>query len=113
MGESEEAVSGDYGAFTAARLDEDEARALKAREAWDSESGIQELNGLSGEMFAYARAHGPARALREVTALRAVLSMSAPGGSDYGQGYADCLDDVKVHLAVIWDDHLDYGRLQP
>jgi hypothetical protein len=75
----------DLVAFLNARLDEDEARALKAREEWDTDHVRYEWEDLPDEVFAHARTHDPGRVLREVEAKRFILAEYEKAESDYGE----------------------------
>src|SRR6185503_15538866 len=92
----------------------DEAGILRVRHTWTREA-------------AHIARHDPARVLREVAALRAILAMAAEqDGYDLPEGVHDGRDPdererdedlaamlgevVRIHAAV-WSDHPDYPGL--
>lgn len=117
----------DLTAFLAARLDEDEREAKYALEKLSECAGIQvsdpEDGGNVGHMVAYSfhvRRHNPARALREVEGMRAIIEryeracavpesvVTFTAGQDDGYRQA-CLDAIRDH-AAIHSDHPDYQQ---
>jgi len=83
----------------------------------------------SAEEAAHIARHDPARALREVAVMRAILagledeqarrltlrdSMATEGNRSYAEGFADALGDCLYRLrrqwAAIWSDHPDYDQ---
>jgi hypothetical protein len=117
--------------FVRARLDEDEATAREADGSdWWNESGVVHAIGGNnvhpltdrwgdGRNADQAARHDPARVLREVAALRAMVDKDEGAASEYGDGselsgYGDTGYTVwRAHftmctLAAIWSDHPDY-----
>jgi hypothetical protein len=115
-------MSEDLVAFLNARLDEDEARALKAREDWDADHVRYEWEDLPDEVFAHARTHDPERVLREVEAKRAIIAehgrsrrdisrcrvCTAIAGTGATRFRAPC--PTLLALAAVWRAHPDYGH---
>jgi hypothetical protein len=124
----------DLVAFLRARLDEDEARALKARGEWDAEWVIAEWQDLPDEVFTQTRTYDPARVLREVAAKRVIAERHTVDVSKVSQFLYDpytgervpdrydvsCVTcdyigddpsmtcDVLRHLAAVYSDHPEY-----
>lgn len=114
-------------AFIAARLDEEDldARSLGGS-SWESDGTLVTAGPLAGdgqrriiaetnrEAFAeWAAVRNPARTLREVTALRAIMALHEPNTSPW-PGTAclycghlwPCAEPVAI--AAIWSEHPDY-----
>jgi hypothetical protein len=129
--------------FVAARLDEDEAAAMAAAKPdpeekmslvghahWVARYGTvvdaddddfammySSVTNSTAEVCAHIARHDPARALREVEAMRRLLRLAESGCPD------DCLDHgpethateerwgaaIRSALAAIWHDHPGYG----
>jgi hypothetical protein len=100
-------------AFLVARLDEDESHARATLRpggpAW-SEVG----RGERIPEMAHIERHSPARVLREVEAVRAIIKLreqaSDPRFDDdqWNSGYAAAMRDVLGQLAAVDSDHPDY-----
>ena len=107
----------DIAAFITARLNEDERRALAARDQWNDDPF--EWEDLPDAVFSHARNLDPARVLREVAALRAIVAahstVCVKTVEKYGEVVAwyyaetDPCPDLR-HLASIWADHPDYNE---
>jgi hypothetical protein len=96
-------------AFVTARLDEDERTAdglFFAAKHPDRRPSFFACGGPAAE--AYWEHFGPARAVRQVEAARAVLTAYEMSVRMLGEGLSrDKLMLVRAH-AVIWEDHPDY-----
>jgi hypothetical protein len=120
----EGAVTGDLAAFLAARLDEDEAAARESYyegQRWlTEEEGVYRwpddepvhLADRKADARHIAR-HGPARALREVAAKRALLTghegvHRCDWGEHRGPGVLGGWCKTVRTLAAVYSDHPDY-----
>ena len=116
-------MSDDLVAFIRARLAEDEMTATRANVLRDKLSDpYRQINpGVrDGAMYAWSEtSYDPARVLREVEAIRAILKLSFSADeneeahiSEHGnlEDYKYPLDGERIrrHLAGIWRDHPDY-----
>lgn len=125
----------DLTAFLNARLDEDEAAAMKAarvaRADWKARSDIAgrwvrsviPASGAVAETFdaedvvaPYIARHDPARALRDVAGKRRILAAYtevaymdiADPEPEYAYGRAAGLGEAVRQIAAAWNDHSDY-----
>jgi hypothetical protein len=101
----------DLAAFVTARLDEDEAI---AKAALDNALGIegelaQQAGPCVGETgYAHIARHDPARVLRQVEAVRALLAAYQPSGQGVAYTLEAGLEFALGHLAAAWSDHPEY-----
>jgi Family of unknown function (DUF6221) len=119
----------DLSAFIEARLDEDEAAARNVSR-WPGREIQEELDDpehyawrakeLSPPIAQHIIRHGPARALREVAAGRAIIErykhspVAPPPNANFtagpDDGYRQACADAIRDLAAIWSDHPDYRQ---
>lgn len=118
----------DYGAFIAARLDEDQAVAREIMAEWPF-GNVDAARSIPGPrplyVWAHLDRHDPERVLRVVAALRAIVQwciLDASVETALANGDISAEDYVAHktvgalvlrHIAAIWSDHPDYRRLQP
>jgi hypothetical protein len=93
-------------AFAKARLDEDEARATAALAEWDQNA--MEWEDLPDASYAHARWHDPARVLREVAAVRAVIATYERSVRMVGESLSVPDRKLTEAFAAVWSDHPDY-----
>jgi hypothetical protein len=123
----------DVAAFLNARLDEDEtvARAALAGRDEESESGgwsevlAAKAVDLDATDVEHIARHDPARVLREVTAMRAIVEfyVEPPGGLRSGSAAPStaaeaeiakaprvltAIEAIAFDIAAVWSDHPDY-----
>lgn len=111
----------DLAAFLLARLDEDEAVAKDARNAWpesadsddaDPDSALANRHALYEvpndlRPARHVARHDPARVLREVGAMRRVIRLLGTSGQ-YGPVEWDPDDEILLAMAAVWSGHPDY-----
>jgi Family of unknown function (DUF6221) len=103
----------EWTAFVSARLDEDEAAAKAAQDVraeWYLACADDPV--IVGALREHVGRHGPARVLREVEALRAILTayIKIEAHGDRDRGWIAFRFAVET-LAEAWSDHPDYpGR---
>ena len=124
----------DLAAFITARLDEDEAMAHAAAQAFAAEwrsadrgvfnGGVRLADAAFARMAAHIARHDPARVLREAAAKRAIVAAHRPVlHHDEDAGSACCAAETAFDvyakaepwpcptiraIAAVWSDHPDY-----